>query len=241
MPRRKWATTAGGPVTTVGVAAQLKSKCFLISWTGSTAHVNRGYSEQNGYYGSRPGQSRPDSIIDTYQGQGQVPESSQYPYNQNGQRRPRHYPRMSTDQSGYSNGNGSTAQHAYPQPGYQRSYDNVTAPSGLGSGYTDPYGQSTDSSPLNSSMELQQQALQQQRMDERAQAEYGFQGYGAGSSYNGKVLPSTPAPVADAGWGGPVGGIPSAAPAGNTLRKNPNLANAGEKRKSWFKRRFSKD
>lgn len=140
---------------------------------------------------------------------------------------------MSTDQSGYSNGNGSNAPYAYQQQGYQRSYDNVNALSG----YTDPYGQSTDPSALNSSMDqLQQQALQQQRMEERVQAEYGFQGFGAGSSYNGKILPPTPG--ADAGWGGPVGG---AAPSGNILRKNPNQANAGEKRKSWFKRRFSKD
>lgn len=199
--------------------------------------MNRGYSDQSGYYGGRTGHSRPDSMIDSYQGQAQ--DANYYPYSQNGQRRPRHYPRLSTDQGGY--GNGKEAQYAYQQQGYQRSNDNVTALSGSGSGYTDPYGQSTDPSSLNSSMDqLQQQALQQRRLDERAQAEYGFQGFDGSPSVNVRGFPSAPAPAADPNWGGPVGGTPSAAPA-NTLRKTPNQPNSDEKRKSWFKRRFSKD
>lgn len=173
-------------------------------------------------------------MIDSYQGQSQDPRY--YSYSQSNQRRPRHYSRTSTDQAGY-------AQYAYQQQNYQHSHDNVTALSGSGSGYTDPYGQSTDPSSLNSSMDqLQQQALQQQRLDERAQAEYGYQGYGEGAymNDNGFPLASAPAPalVAEPSWGGPVGGTP-AKPA-NTLRKSPSKANA-EKRKSWFKRRFSKD
>lgn len=177
-------------------------------------------------------------MIDAYGGSSQAPDNY-YPYNQSGNgngRRPRHNPRMPSDQGGYANGNGG--QYAYQQPNHQQSYDNVTA--GSGSGYTDSYGQSTDPSSLNSSMDqLQQQALQQQRLDERAQAEYGFQGFGGNPNMNGhgKNIPSAPAAVADPGWGG-------AAPANGHLRKTPTAnvkAQANpEKRKSWFKKRFSK-
>lgn len=187
-------------------------------------------------------------MIDAYGGSSQAPDNY-YPYNQNGNgngngngRRPRHTPR-SSDQA-YANGNGNGGQYAYQQQNYQRSYDNVTAMSGSGSGHTDSYGQSTDPSSLNSSMDqLQHHALQQQRLDERAQVEYGYQGYGGGPNMNGqgKSLPSPPAAVADPGWGGASSG---AAPANGHLRKTP-AANVkaqenGEKRKSWFKKRFSK-
>lgn len=202
----------------------------------NNGYSNRGYGDQNGY--GRNAQSRPDSMIDAYGGSSQAPDNY-YPYNQNGNgRRPRHNPHQSSEQSGYANGNGG--QYAYQQQNYQRSYDNVTAMSG--SGYTDSYGQSTDPSSLNSSMDqLQQHALQQQRLDERAQAEYGIQGFGGSPNMNGngKNLPSAPAAVAGPNWGG-------AAPANGHLRKTPT-ANvkaqaqaAPEKRKSWFKKRFSK-
>lgn len=124
-----------------------------------------------------------------------------------------------------------------PHQAQQRSYDN-----GSGSGNTDPYGQSTNPSSLNSSMDqLQQHALQQQRMDERAQPEYGFQSFGAGAGLHGKG-PSAPPPVADPHMGGPVGGrTPTAAPANNKILRKTQNAGGDEKRKSWFKRRFSKD
>jgi hypothetical protein len=185
-------------------------------------------------------------MIDVYGGSSQAPDNY-YPYNQNGNgngngngRRPRHTPR-SSDQA-YANGNGNGGQYAYQQQNHQRSYDNVTAMSG--SGYTDSYGQSTDPSSLNSSMDqLQQQALQQQRLDERAQAEYGFQGFGGSPNMNGygKSLPSAPAAVADPGWGGaaPSNGHLRKSPAANVKAQAQAQANP-EKRKSWFKKRFSK-
>jgi hypothetical protein len=141
-------------------------------------------------------------------------------------------------------------QYGYPQTGhgYQRSYDNVTAQSGSGSGNTDY--QTTDPSSLNSSYDqLQQHALHQQRMEERAQAEYGFNGFGAGPNMkNGHAQP-----IGDPNWGGPVGGRPPAQSqaqpktpmamggGGSSVLQKKDSQSGGEKRKSWFKRRFSKD
>lgn len=239
MPPHRRAILAGAQVTMEVIIAEHTLGLHSLTSIGQNGYMNRGYSDQS-YYGGRPAQSRPDSMIDSYSGQAQ--DAIYYPYAQNGQRRPRHYSRMSVDQGGYY-GNGKEAQYTYQQQGYQRSNDNITAMSGSGSGYTDSYGQSTDPSSLNSSMDqLQQQALQQQRMDERVQAEYGYQGYGGSPNGYGMGYPAAPAPAASPGWGGPMAGTPSAAQP-NTLRKTQNQAStdAGEKRKSWFKRRFSKD
>ncbi|KAJ5703767.1 hypothetical protein N7493_010905 [Penicillium malachiteum] len=182
-------------------ASQMGDYSRRTSYYGPNAYTNRN-GEQNGNYG-RGGQSRPDSFVDYGASSSQAPES-QYGYGQNGgQRRPR-VPRQSTDHGMYANGG--------------RSYDNVAALSGSPSGSTDPYGQSTDPSSINSSNDQLQQHALQQRMDERGQAEYG---YGAGPSVNGKS-PMAPPPVA----------------------KNVNVVKKPakeDKRKSWLKRRFSKD
>lgn len=160
-------------------------------------------------------------------------------YSQNSRRRPSQHPRGPpsapiTPSEGYPN-MANNSQH-----GYQRSRDNVAAMSNNNSGNTYPYGQSTDPSSMNSSNDqLQQQALHQQRLDERAQAEYGSNGFNSSR---------TPQPIGDPSWGGPVGGPPTstgARPAPSTPRQNVNQSSPGEektdKRKSWFKRRFSKD
>ncbi|KAJ5797643.1 uncharacterized protein N7503_006939 [Penicillium pulvis] len=176
------------------------------------------FSRRTSYYGSnnqpygRNGQSHPGSVID-YAGSSQAPESS-YPYNQNGQqRRPRYPTRQSTDQGVYGNGN----QYGAPQYQNQRSYDNVTAMSGSASG-TDSYGQSTDPSSLNSSVD------QLQQRQDGSPAEYGYQG----QNINGRP---SPAPAASSTFVPSQGGM-------NAVKK-PTAAN--DKRKSWFKRRFSKD
>lgn len=134
--------------------------------------------------------------------------------------------------------------YSYQNHSYQRSYDNVTAMSGSGSGNTDSYGQSTDPSSLNSSMDqLQQHAIQhqqQQRLDDRAQ-EYGFN-FGTGPTLNTKVPPSVPAAVASPTSPMSTAQQHFAAPARPMLKKAaPPAGEKAEKRKSWFKRRFSKD
>ncbi|KAJ5766529.1 uncharacterized protein N7511_004145 [Penicillium nucicola] len=220
---------------------------------------NHRYDQQNPY-GS---QSRPDSVINAYQNTPQGPENP-YPYNNGNNRSSRRpqYPRGASTSTAPTSPNyqdpqygnitntmhNNNNQYGYPQSGhgYQRSYDNVTA-SGCGSGNTDPY-QTTDPSSLNSSNDqLQQQALYQQRMDERAQTEYGFSGFG-GNPKNGQQVQ----PVGDPNWGGPVGGRPAPAPPAHTqspvasgggagVLQKKGSQSGGDKRKSWFKRRFSKD
>ncbi|KAJ5111345.1 hypothetical protein N7532_001880 [Penicillium argentinense] len=225
--------TRGSYARTEDAASQMGDFSRRTSYYGGG--YGRGH-EQSNYYG-RQSHSRPDSFIDAYQGANQ--QENYYPYNQQStNRRPRPAPRMPPDQSGHQ------------QHNHQRSYDNVTAMSGsgTGSGYTESYGHSTDPSSMNSSMDqLQQHALQQQqqqRLDERAQ-EYGFQ-FGTAPNLNTKGLPSAPAPVASST--SPMSGAQQqqqqqqpaqahyAKPA-NTIRKGANQEN----RKSWFKRRFSKD
>lgn len=204
---------------------------------GGNGYSNRGH-DQGGYYG-RGSQSRPDSYVDNYGGSNPQQYNSNYPYNNNnnGGRQQRQRPYYEQD---YRNSYGNNGQNLYPQQGYQKSYDNVTAGSGSGSN-TDQWGNSTDPSSVNSSMDR----LQQQQQQERQFADsYGFNGSNAGPqvdngyAYNGAGAggyeQAVPAPVAkDPNSGGPVGG---------TLQKNAvnSSSDGGEKKKSWLKKRFSK-
>ncbi|KAE8407275.1 hypothetical protein BDV37DRAFT_30340 [Aspergillus pseudonomiae] len=225
------------------------------SYYGGHNGHHRGYNDQNGYYNGRGTYSRPESYMESNYGGGPPPENH-YPYNQGGGRRPRRH-RMEPEYHGAQNGYGSN--------GYHKSYENVTAASGSGSN-TDPWANnSTDPSSVNSSIDQlqlqqqqQQQQLLQQQQQERAVAErYGFAGFGpepnlsnggalaSGAAGTGPIKLGNSAPVADPTAGGPVGGPASAAGAPTTrrhLRKATNASDASDtKRKSWFKRRFSKD
>ncbi|OOG00181.1 hypothetical protein ASPCADRAFT_204070 [Aspergillus carbonarius ITEM 5010] len=198
-------------------------------------HSNRGHYDQGGHYNGRGAYSRPDSYVENGNGNGH-PENY-YPYNQGGggRPRPRHHARMNTDQSGYS------------QHGYHKSYDNMTAASGSGSGSnTDAYGNSTDPSSVNSSIDQLQQ--QQQQQQQQIAESYGFQGFGGGPNLDnqagagGRINFGSKPPAADPNAGGPVGGGAAAANRRH-LRKatNDSEMSNNTKRKSWFKRRFSKD
>ncbi|KAF9892904.1 hypothetical protein FE257_000496 [Aspergillus nanangensis] len=225
----------------------------------NNGYSNRGYSEQDAYYNGRGAYSRPDSYVESNYGSGAQPENY-YPYNQTGgrPRPPRHNQRMNSDYSG-NNGYAQNgyAQNGYAQNGYHKSSDNMTG-SGSGSNH-EPWGNSTDPSSVNSSidhLQQQQQQQQQQRVEEKAVGDnYGFQGFGPGPNLNnhnramvsGGAGPSRIAlgnnstvPATASNSGGPVGG---GVPTRRALRKSNNVveAPAETKRKSWFKRRFSKD
>ncbi|KAI9376311.1 hypothetical protein BJX61DRAFT_419597 [Aspergillus egyptiacus] len=223
------------------------------------------YNDRGGYYSGRPNYSRPSSYVDNgngYYSGGGGPSENYYPYNQNGGRRPRQNPRVYSDQPIYGNiPNGYPNGHA--QSGYYRSSDNVTTASPSGSGSTpDQWGNSTDPSSVSSSYDQQHQ--QHQQHQEKAIAErYGFQGFGPGpnldeqgfsSNAAGKApysqapaSASAPAPNPDPNMGGPVGGAPLVAGRRNLQRKSlhqsvsSNASDNNTKRKSWFKRTFSKN
>ncbi|KAJ5816775.1 hypothetical protein N7447_009008 [Penicillium robsamsonii] len=225
-------------------ASQMGDYSRRTSYYGGQNGPSQRNYDQSSHYGQP--QSRPDSIVNAYQNTPLSPENSN-PYNQTGynlggygqssRKRPSHHPRGSPSAP-------MTPAEGYPhmansQYGYGRSRDNVAMPN-TGSGYTNPYDHSTNPSSMNSSNDqLQQQVLQQQRLDERSQAEYGF---------NGLSSPRTPQPVGDSRWGGPVGGPPTSTGAGSappparkTVNQIPPPKVNTDKRKSWFKRRFSKD
>lgn len=171
------------------------------------------------------------------------------------------YPQNGYSYPNYGNGNGNG------NGTYQRSYENVTAGSGSNTTTTEPWNTSTDPSSVNSSIDqLQQQQYQQyqqqQRMEEKAAAEYGFSGFGSGpnlANANGGMPPpppshgtpyygaaggrtSKPLPTPYASGGGePVDTAPGIAPSTRRhLRKATNGSDSSDKRKSWFKRKFSK-
>ncbi|KAL4818137.1 hypothetical protein BDW67DRAFT_22611 [Aspergillus spinulosporus] len=227
---------------------------------------NRQHNDR-GYYNGRPSYSRPNSYMDNgngYYNNGGPPESY-YPYNQNGGRRPRQYPRGHSEQPSYSSQPSGYNQNAYAQSGYFKSSDNVTVATPSGSGSTpDQWANSTDPSSINSSLDqFQQQQQQQQQQQERTIADnYGFQGFGAGPNINDETFApnvagkapygqDSPAkPAHDPNAGGPVGGPqnPQLVAGRRHLQRksqqqsvSSDTGDNGTKRKSWFKRTFSKN
>lgn len=131
-----------------------------------------------------------------------------------------------------------------PQPGYQESYDNVTAASGSNSNKTDQWGNSTDPSSVNSSLDRLQHQQQQQNLEKT----YGFSGFGNAPQLDyDQAQPAPPAPAAngyDPGYGQsplPPPAVPPKQPSGlQQLQKAPSQGPTTEKKKGWFKKRFSK-
>ncbi|KAJ9315252.1 hypothetical protein DTO271D3_4419 [Paecilomyces variotii] len=221
------------------------------SYFGPTGGNGSNRYSEGGNYWSRASMSRPDSVVDNYGGAGpNQPYSPHYPYSNHygGRPRQRYSERMYSDY-------GSGAPNVYAQQGYQRSYDNVTAGSGSNSA-SDQWGNSTDPSSVNSSMDRLQQAQQ----TKPAPDNYGLNGSGPGpqnfrmslkenqsgpvppphgvSSGSGDQKAATGAVSTDPNNGGPVGGTPVNRAASKLLRKNTDASDT--KRKSWFKKRFSK-
>ena len=212
-----------------------------------------------GYYGNRHSIVRPDSYIDNY---------APPPTNHYGQGR-RFGPRVNSDPALHGQTSHS-GQGVYPSHVYQQSYDTVASSSGNGSHATDQWGNSTDPSSENSSIDKIPQAPK----PDIGEA-YGFNGFGGAPQFRGPILEehgqgypaygqpgygqqqnATGAGYQHSGNGlGPpappphlphketssrvpikLGNSPSAA---GTTRATSN-ANS-EKRKSWLKRRFSRN
>ncbi|KAI9828670.1 MAG: hypothetical protein M1832_001773 [Thelocarpon impressellum] len=147
------------------------------------------------YYGGRPGpgSSRPESYSDGYYN-GPVPGPRARGFNQRvtpppgpgGYPPPGHGGYLPPGPGSYHPG-----QPVYPSNGHQQSYDTVTSASGSGSHATDQWGNSTDPSSDNSSIE---RGLQPQNGDPGES--YGQPGHGGGVQHpkagNADVDPSGP-------------------------------------------------
>ena len=125
-----------------------------------------------GYYGSRNGGSRPESYIEN-----PAAPSSQYG-NLNGYGR-RFGPRNHSDPALYGHAQG---HGIYPSHGHQQSYDTVASASN-GSHATDQWGNSTDPSSENSSIDRVQPAAK----PDLGEA-YGFNGFGGAPQIQGPIL-----------------------------------------------------
>lgn len=129
-----------------------------------------------GYYGNRNGGSRPESYIDPYG----------YPPHQNGNGnmgangRSKFGPRNNSDPILFNQGNATAG--VYPSHGHQQSYDTVASASN-GSHATDQWGNSTDPSSENSSIDRVQAAAKPEIGET-----YGFNGFGAGPQIQGPIL-----------------------------------------------------
>ena len=196
--------------------------------------------------------ARPTSYIDNFGTSGNQ-------YNQNR----RFSQRINSDPTLYGH---NVQGGIYPSPGFQQSYDTVA--SATNSHGTDQWGNSTDPSSENSSIDKIHQtakpdvgeaygfngfggapSIQGPILEEHGQdaPAYGQPGYGksqkavgAGNPYQGNGVGSGPAPPV------PQKGNPPRVPIklGNssnaaTIAASPRSDNT-EKRKSWIKRRFSK-
>jgi len=214
---------------------------------------------QNSYYGGRPQSYRPESRYmngvssrDSYYNYGPDyagPSNGYYP------NRAR-YPRTASEPH-FNNG-----QDVYPTTGNQQSYETVTTASGSGSS-ADPAGYSTDPSSENSSVD-RIQAAPKDPVDN-----YGFNGFGGSPQYAppgigingqygqyGQYGHQGHGPEMSQGNGYHSQGPPplprkdsaaSRAPIklGSSRANSPSTYEvprplAGEKRKSWFGKRFSK-
>jgi len=211
---------------------------------------------QNSYYGSRQSY-RPDSYVDG-RGNGMTRPESYYTDGGNAGPSNGYYPNRARYPRTASEPQFNNGQGVYPGPGNQQSYETVTTASG--SGNSDPAGYSTDPSSENSSVD-RVTPLPAKEPGES----YGFNGFGAnpqlpppgsnlqdqyvanganGAQRQGNGYPSQgppPVPRKEA----PIARVPiklnassgNVGPGGQNPQQRPG---AGEKRKSWFGKRFSK-
>jgi len=204
------------------------------------------------YYGSRGSLYRPDSVAEE-RGNGGMSRPGSYYDNLNGPSngpsngyyptRAR-YPRTATEPV-YNNGTG-----VYPTHGHQQSYETVTTASGSGSS-GEALGYSTDPSSENSSIDRIQPAEMNRYngAPKPPMHNLNFHGYGPNTGE---------APMMSGGYPGQNGGPPpppqkdamsaprvpiklgsSGADSGPTTYEPPRPG-GGEKRKSWFGKRFGK-
>lgn len=209
--------------------------------------------ENGGYYGHRLSLARPDSFIDSY-----AANSGQYP----GSRRLSQRLHSDPTSPGQSNPPG------FPSHSYQQSLDASGSSSANESHGTDQWGNFTDPSSENSSIDKVQQAPKPDLAEI-----YGFSGFGGAPQFQGPILEErgqSGSTYGQLGYGrsqgtprsgNPYSGKEAAkevlpppppphAPSKENSPRVPiklgnsplsaNVSPGSDKRKSWLKRRFSK-
>ncbi|KAI9812426.1 MAG: hypothetical protein M1827_004657 [Pycnora praestabilis] len=213
------------------------------------------FPQEGGYNGHRAAPSRPDSFVDNYGSLAQHNQPRAGRFNQ----------RMNSEPAlnSYNNSHG-----VYPSHGYQQSQDTVNTGVSNGSHGTDPWGNSTDPSSENSSLDR----IQQLGKPDTGELS-GFNGFGGAPHFQDPILEEYdhgqpgyggPQPMSSGGeaqayqYGSTPPSVPPHVPpkqgVPRTLIKlgsssnnptessvyTPTRPEVGEKRKSWFKKRFSK-
>ena len=150
------------------------SVSLLTRTTGPPPPQRRGLSENGGSHADRQANGRPDSYYDN----GASPSAAYY-----GGTNRRFGPRNNSDPALYgSNHNANPTAAIYPTHGHQQSYDTVGGTSS-GSHVTEPWGNSTDPSSENSSIDR----IQPPPKTDLGEA-YGFNGFGGGPQFGGPIL-----------------------------------------------------
>lgn len=233
-------TVIVGGAVTLGVGSLLLPRSWntptnILSTDSRPATHHQGRSYSDHHYNNRGNLSRPDSYAETYA------NAYANPYGHTNGQQPRgNRSRMNGESAPYPN----NPPNVYPQSGRHDSYDNMTAASGSNSHRTDRWGNSTDPSSLNSSLDRLQH--QQQHSVEKT---HGFNGFGNTPQLDydqyGHDQPAPPAPVANGYYQGHQSSMPPAIPpkpasVPQQQQKVPSQTPTTEKKKSWFKKRFSK-
>lgn len=236
-------------------------KSIYRSETDSAAGWNRRSSfnptpqprfQRDSYYSQRPNSYRPDiggpdgagpsrnSYFDQQGGYGgpygQGPQQGAY-----SQGPPRRMSRMQTEPQYPTYGR---EQNVYPMPHKDRSYETVT--SAAASGNSDHAGYQTDpTSSDNSSIDRRSPAKRQEQprndygigfnQSQSLQPQSFTVGMPNGGSGGGHLLPAVPGAQQQASPAVPRKDVPA------VLRRQATNEQNGEKRKSWFARRFSKN
>ncbi|KAL8774678.1 MAG: hypothetical protein Q9209_000617 [Squamulea sp. 1 TL-2023] len=235
--------------TSDGMTGQSRRTSYYL---GQRPHQRLGSETPGGYYGNRTSMGRPDSTyVDNNGGN----------FNQPGYGR-RFNNRADSDPVLY----GTNNQGVYPTHGYHQSHDTVASASGNESHNTDPWGNSTDPSSENSSIDRIQHGPKPDPVET-----YGFNGFGGAPQFQGPILEEHG--VDDRAYGEAIdygqpqklgngfpihsrNAVPPPPPPHASTKPNPvkvpiKLGNSPTKegsspngnttkRKSWLKRRFSR-
>jgi hypothetical protein len=217
--------------------------------------------QQDFYNAGRPNGFRPDSYVDNRGVNNGMSRADSY-YDNNARPSNGYYPSRARYPRTASEPQFNSGAGIYPVHGNQQSYETVTTASGSGSS-GDPLGYSTDPSSDNSSLDrIQPPAPPEHNYS------IGLNGYGgaqhnqmtnySSNGYGGYGMKQAEMPMMSGGYQGQNAGPPapprkdgvqgpprvpiklgSSASSGPTTYEAPRPG-AGEKRKSWFGRRFSR-